>query len=82
MPTTAHISLFKGTNLTGMGLGEDETILIACDQNSRMKTDGEFDFLVFNKKEKCQNDLYWFKVLHYYCFSASNYLENTLKSLL
>lgn len=39
MPTTAHISLFKGTNLTGMGLGEDETILIACDKNSRMKTD-------------------------------------------
>ena len=42
MPTTAHISLFKGTNLTGMGLGEDETILIACDKNSRMKTDGEW----------------------------------------
>ena len=41
MPTTAHISLFKGTNLTGMGLGEDETILIPCDKNSRMKTDGE-----------------------------------------
>lgn len=42
MPTTAHISLFKGTNLTGMGLGEDETILIPCDKNSRMKTDGEW----------------------------------------
>ncbi|XP_067049281.1 L-tyrosine decarboxylase-like [Acropora muricata] len=39
MPTTAHISLFKGTNLSGMGLGEDRTILIPCDENSRMKTD-------------------------------------------
>ncbi|XP_015765461.1 PREDICTED: uncharacterized protein LOC107344318 isoform X2 [Acropora digitifera] len=38
MPTTAHISLFKGTNLSGMGLGEDRTILIPCDENSRMKT--------------------------------------------
>lgn len=39
MPTTAHISLYKGNNLTGMGLGERETILIPCDENSRMKTD-------------------------------------------
>ena len=51
MPTTAHISLFKGTNLTGMGLGEDETILIPCDENSRMKTEGEFEFVVFSKRK-------------------------------
>ena len=44
MPTTAHISLFKGTNLVGMGLGESSTILMPCDENSRMITGGEFDF--------------------------------------
>ena len=75
MPTTAHISLFKGTNLTGMGLGEDETILIPCDENSRMKTEGEFDFVVFSKWK----NNFLFKVLHYHCFSAWNYLGNTLK---
>jgi len=34
-----------------MGLGEDETILIPCDENSRMKTEGEFDFVVFSKRK-------------------------------
>ena len=51
MPTTAHISLFKGTNLSGMGLGEDRTILIPFDENSRMKTHGEFDFVVLSKRK-------------------------------
>ena len=76
MPTTAHISLFKGTNLAGMGLGELQTILIPCDENSRMKTDGEFDFIVFSKRK---NNLYLFKLAALSLFSASNYLGNTLK---
>ena len=78
MPTTAHISLYKGNNLTGMGLGERETILIPCDENSRMKTDGEFDFTVFRKRKNVKRTLICLN-LRYHCFSAPNYLENTLK---
>ena len=40
VPTTAHISLFKATNLSGVGLGKNETIMIPCDENSRIKTGG------------------------------------------
>ena len=78
MPTTAHISLFKGTNLTGMGLGEDETILIPCDENSRMKTDGEFDFVVFSKRKNGKITFICLKSCTFTVFLPV-YLGNTLK---
>ena len=78
MPTTAHISLFKGTNLTGMGLGEDRTILIPCDENSRMKTDGEFDFVVFSKRKNGKITFICLKSCTITVFLPV-YLGNTLK---
>ena len=40
-PVTAHISLFKGNNITGLGTGDKNFILVPVDKSSRMNMEGK-----------------------------------------
>ena len=40
LPSTAHISLYKGTNITGLGTGDKNVVLIPVDKSSRMNMKG------------------------------------------
>ena len=40
-PVTAHISMFKGTNITGLGAGDRTFNLVAVDKSSRMSMEGK-----------------------------------------
>ena len=40
LPSTAHISLHKGANISGLGIGDKIVVLIPVDKRSRMNTKG------------------------------------------